>query len=148
MADKVRPYWERLSLSDMSHSQWEALCDGCGKCCLHKLEDEDTAELLFTSIACTLLDTHSCQCRDYNKRLQRVPDCVDIRKHDLDELRYMPSSCAYRLIHEGKPLAPWHPLVSGYEDSVHVAQMSVRDRVVSEDDIYKDDWDLYIVDNL
>lgn len=148
MADKVRPYWERLSLNDMSHSQWEALCDGCGKCCLHKLEDEDTAELVFTSIACTLLDSHSCRCSDYSKRLQRVPDCVDIRKHDLDELRYMPSSCAYRLIHEGKPLAPWHPLVSGDADSVHAAQMSVRDRVVSEDDIDEDEWDLYIVDNL
>lgn len=148
MADKVRPYWERLSLADMSHNQWEALCDGCGKCCLHKLEDEDSAELLFTTVACTLLDSHSCRCRDYSKRFQRVPDCVDIRQHDLDELRYMPSSCAYRLIHEGKPLAEWHPLVSGVASSVHAAQMSVRDRVVSEDDIDEDDWDLYIVDNL
>ena len=141
-------FWEHIPLKQMTDSQWESLCDGCGKCCLHKLEDEDTGELLFTTIACQLLDCGSCRCMDYANRLHRVPDCIDIRAHDLDQLRYMPETCAYRLLHEGKGLPDWHPLVSGDLSSVHDAQMSVRNRVISESAVAEDDWDLYIIDQL
>lgn len=141
-------FWETLTLSEMTTSQWESLCDGCGKCCLHKLEDEDSGELLFTAVACQLLDCESARCRDYENRLKRVPDCVDIRAHDLDSLIYMPDTCAYRLLHEGKRLPEWHPLVTGDSETVHRAQMSVRNRAISELDVSEEDWDLYLIEDL
>jgi uncharacterized protein len=125
-------FWQHKALDGMSQQEWESLCDGCGKCCLHKLEDIDTGELAFTNVACRLLDIGACRCGSYEKRDTLVPDCVVLNPLNVAELAWMPSTCAYRLLAEGKPLAHWHPLVSGDPDSVHRAGISVRGRCVSE----------------
>ena len=126
------PFWERKKLAEMSPEEWESLCDGCAKCCLHKLEDIDTGELAFTNVACRLLDIGACRCGNYERRNTLVPDCVVLNPKKVSELVWMPSTCAYRLLAEGKRLAHWHPLVSGDPDSVHRAGISVRSRCISE----------------
>ncbi|MEO0912837.1 MAG: YcgN family cysteine cluster protein, partial [Pseudomonadota bacterium] len=128
---------------------WEALCDGCGKCCLLKLEDEETAEVEYTNIACKLLDTETCRCTDYPNRKAKVPDCVVISPEKIAEIAYwMPRTCAYRLLAEGKPLQPWHPLVSGDPESVHTVGISLAGRMVLEDHVHADDLEDYIVEGL
>lgn len=128
----AQPFWKTKTLEEMSPSEWESLCDQCGRCCLHKLRDEDTQALHFTNVACRLLDTHSCQCSDYPRRRRRVPDCVSLTPAVVREIDWLPPSCGYRRLAEGKDLAWWHPLVSGDPDTVHEAGISVRDRAVSE----------------
>lgn len=130
MAEK--PFWQTVKLADMTAAQWEALCDGCAKCCLVKLQDEDSGEIVFTDIVCNLLDQQSCRCTHYEERTKLVPDCVKLSKDNLDKIDFMPPSCAYRLLHEGKDLPQWHPLVSGHADSVVEAGMSVKGRVIAE----------------
>ncbi len=138
---ETRPFWRTKTLEDMSASEWESLCDGCARCCLDKLEDEDTADVHFTDIGCTLLDAKTCRCRDYRRRQQRVPDCVKLTPEAVRTLRWLPVTCAYRLVAEGKDLPDWHPLVSGSPDSVHEAGVSVRGRVIaSEDDLDQELW--------
>ena len=127
-----RPFWKSKTLEEMTSEEWESLCDGCGRCCLHKLRDDDTSALAFTNVACRLLDTHSCQCSDYQKRKRRVPDCVSLTPAVVRAIDWLPPSCGYRRLAEGKDLAWWHPLVSGDKNTVHEAGISVRDRVVSE----------------
>jgi len=127
-----KPFWETVALHDMTREQWESLCDGCGKCCLLKLEDEDTLELSYTNVACRLLDLGTCQCTRYEERARLVPDCVTLTPDIIPNLRWMPRSCAYRRIYEGKPLLWWHPLISGDPETVHAAGVSVRGRVISE----------------
>lgn len=130
------PFWQTTALEDMTPEQWESLCDGCGKCCLHKIQDEDEkgrpTEVLYTSVACRLLDLKTCQCSDYANRWDFVPDCVQLYAGALARLDWLPSSCAYRLLYEGKDLPEWHPLVSGDPTTVHKAGMSVRGRCISE----------------
>ena len=126
------PFWETTALADMTQEQWESLCDGCGRCCLHKLRDADTDELAFTDVACRLLDTHTCQCRNYASRRAHVPDCVQLTPALLDAIDWLPPSCAYRRVHEGRGLPAWHPLRSGTPNTVHSSGASVRDRVISE----------------
>ncbi|MDG2034931.1 MAG: YcgN family cysteine cluster protein, partial [Rhodospirillales bacterium] len=124
------PFWKQKSLFELSLDEWESLCDGCGKCCLHKLEDEDTDEIFYTNVACALLDIGTCRCTNYVERTFRVPDCVELTAKNLMSLKWLPPTCAYRLIHEGKDLAWWHPLVSGDPDTVHRANVSVQGRGV------------------
>ncbi|MFK7876834.1 MAG: YcgN family cysteine cluster protein, partial [Paracoccaceae bacterium] len=113
-------FWERKSLSKMSKPEWEALCDGCGKCCLNKLEDEDSGHVALTRVACRLLDDATCRCAHYENRHQFVPDCIVLSPENLvDNLYWMPETCAYKLLHTGKSLFDWHPLISGTADSVH-----------------------------
>jgi len=127
-------FWEQKRLEQMDSGEWEALCDGCGKCCLHKLEDEETGELYPTNVACRLLDRHAGRCRDYAHRRRFVPDCVQLTPAKLGTLDWLPSTCAYRLVADGKPLPDWHYLVSGSRETVHEAGISVRGWTVSEDD--------------
>lgn len=128
------PFWKRKSLPEMTSAEWESLCDGCGQCCQHKLEDEDSGQIAITNVVCRLLDTERCRCTRYSERNRLVPDCIVLTLENVGALRWMPQTCAYRLIAEGKDLEPWHPLVSGDPESVHKAGVSVRGRVISERD--------------
>ncbi len=125
-------FWRDKRLQDLTPEEWEALCDGCGRCCLIKLEDEDTAELYFTNVACHLLDQTRCRCRDYSQRVELVPDCLVLTSAHAEVYAQLPETCAYRLRAEGLPLPDWHPLVSGDPESVHRAGISVRGKTVSE----------------
>lgn len=141
-------FWE-LPLHRLSSKEWEALCDGCGKCCLNKLEDEDTGEVAFTNVACRLLDGESCQCTSYPTRHRYVPECVVLSPGKMDEVAYwLPATCAYRLRYEGKPLRKWHPLISGDPETVHTAGISMRGRTVSETTISEEDWEDHIIEDL
>lgn len=125
-------------MAKMSPSEWESLCDGCGKCCCIRLEDEDTGKIFITDVACHLFDAGSCQCSDYPNRSKKVPDCVTLTPENVDSLKWMPQTCAYRLVAEGKDLPEWHHLVTGSRQSIHDAGMSVQDAVVSEEYIHED----------
>ena len=132
MAMAEDPFWRRKTLAEMTRGEWESLCDGCAKCCLDKLQDDDTGEISYTEVACRLLDLGTCRCTDYANRKRFVPDCVVLTARTVARLTWLPSTCAYRLISEGKDLAWWHPLVSGDPESVHRAGVSVRGRAVPE----------------
>ncbi len=146
--DSMRPrFWERIALGEMRPAEWEALCDGCGKCCLNKLEDEDTGEIAFTNIACRLFDNDTCQCGNYAIRKQLVPECIVLSPRNIAEVaHFMPRSCAYRRLKEGRGLADWHPLVSGDPESVHRAGISVRGATVPEFAVPEEDWEDHIID--
>jgi hypothetical protein len=145
MGELNRPFWEAKSLRQMDRAEWESLCDGCGKCCVHKLEDEDTGELVATNVACRLLDRRTGRCKDYRNRRAYVPECVRLTPEKVHELDWLPSTCAYLLLAEGKPLPAWHPLVSGDPETVHSAGQSVRGWTVSEDDV-GDDLENFVID--
>ena len=147
MADLRPKFWETVPLARMSRAEWEALCDGCGKCCLNKLEDEDTGEVALTRVACRLLDGESCQCAQYPIRHQFVPECIVLTPKTIrDNLYWLPQTCAYRLMHEGRPLYDWHPLVSGDPESVHRAGVSVRGMTIPEFEVDEDDWEDHIIE--
>lgn len=124
-------FWESVPLEAMNGAEWEALCDGCGKCCMSKLIDDDTDEIYYTTVACRLFDAGFCRCTDYENRQELVPDCVRLTPENVRTIPWLPRTCAYRLIAEGTPLYEWHPLISGDADSVHAASMSMRDRVTA-----------------
>lgn len=136
-------FWEQRPLTELSRDEWESLCDGCGRCCLHKLQDADTDEIYFTNVACRLLDPHTCRCSDYEGRHQQVADCIVLRPGDISGLEWLPSTCAYRRLSEGKALPEWHHWISGDVEAVHAAGVSIRGRVVHEQDVQ--DWEEHIV---
>ncbi len=146
--DGLRPrYWETTPLSRMTPREWEALCDGCGKCCLNKLEDEVTQEVALTRVACRLLDGESCRCAQYETRRRIVPECVQLTARTLKDTAYwMPETCAYRRLHLGQGLPSWHPLLTGTPDSVHHAGVSVRGWTVPEFQVSEEDWEDHVVD--
>lgn len=125
-------FWETTALEEMTPAQWESLCDGCGRCCLEKLEDEDTREIYYTNVACRLLNLSTGRCKDYANRSRRVPTCITLSLKDLKDPYWLPSTCAYRLLAEGQPLPVWHPLVSGDPDSLRLAGRSILGRIISE----------------
>lgn len=129
----------------MTGPEWERLCDGCGRCCLNKLEDEDTGEIYYTNVACHLLDLETCSCRDYLHRLERVPTCIKVKTQTPAQIKELPRSCAYRHLANGESLPDWHPLISGTPDSVHTAGISVCGRAVSEEYIHPDQLPEHII---
>lgn len=139
-----KPFWETKSLQEMSSDEWESLCDGCAKCCLHKLEDEDTGEVFYTKVTCRYLDD-DCRCTEYQDRNTLVPNCVWLKPEDVDEFHWLPMTCAYRLVAEGKPLPQWHPLISGNSDSVHDAGVSIRGRALNEQYVHPDGMEEHII---
>ncbi|MFK7816152.1 MAG: YcgN family cysteine cluster protein [Gammaproteobacteria bacterium] len=134
-AKPEKPFWKTKALAEMSQKEWESLCDGCGKCCLIKLEDAETKELFYTDVACHMLDAKTCQCKDYKNRRTLVDDCLQLEVDDVEEFKWLPKSCSYRRVHEGKGLPKWHYLVSGDRKLVHKKKKSVKDRVVSETEV-------------
>lgn len=133
MPRMAEPFWKTVALEEMSVPQWESLCDGCGKCCLSKLEDEDTGEIYFTSVGCRLFDAGACRCGDYANRFAKVADCVRLTPQNVRTISWLPSTCAYRLVAAGEDLAWWHPLVSGNAQTVHDAGISVRGKVTASE---------------
>ncbi len=127
-----KPFWQTKSLEQMTVREWESLCDGCGLCCLIRFEDEDSGRIIPTRVACRLFDGDACRCSDYADRKSHVSDCVKLTPYNIEDLPWMPPSCAYRRLHEGKPLPLWHPLITGDPESVHRAGVSVRGQTVSE----------------
>lgn len=139
------PFWRRKRLKEMSDTEWESLCDGCGKCCLIKLEDENTGRIVHTCVACKLLDPTTARCSDYDARRFHVPDCISLREVDILSLRWLPDSCAYLRLARGQELPDWHPLLSGDSDSVERAGQSARGRVISEVHVREEDQQDYTV---
>ena len=141
-------FWKTKRLDEMTEAEWESLCDGCGRCCLNKLEEEETGDIYWTNVACKLLDHVSCRCSSYEDRHDYVPDCVKLDVQEVMEQTYtwLPPTCAYRLLAIGRDLYWWHPLVSGDPATVHLAGISVRRRVISEADIPEDTLEDHIVD--
>ena len=125
-------FWETKKLAEMTAEEWESLCDNCGKCCLHKLEDEDTGKIAFTSVACRLINLNTCRCTRYNERTKLVVECLDIRKLDVENFNWLPATCAYRLLNEGKKLPAWHPLLTGSPASVKRAGVSISSYAIKE----------------
>ncbi len=138
-------FWETKSLSELTPAEWEALCDGCARCCLNKLMDDQTSEVFYTDVACRFLDIGACRCRAYANRFALVPDCVHLTPDMIRSCHWLPSTCAYRLVADGRPLPTWHPLVTGRRDSPHRAGMSLRDHAISEDTVPPDELTEHIV---
>lgn len=140
-------FWETVPLAKMTKPEWEALCDGCGKCCLNKLEDEETGEVALTRIACRLLDGESCRCAQYPIRHQFVPECIVLTPKTIkDNMYWLPQTCAYRRMYQGKPLFDWHPLVSGDPEAVHRAGQSVRGITIPEFGVPEEDWEDHVIE--
>lgn len=140
-----QPFWKTKSLTEMTHGEWESLCDGCGRCCLNKFENEDTGKIYYTDVACKLLNLDTCRCSNYQQRTKIVKDCLVITPTNLPSMNCLPATCAYRLLHEGRDLYSWHPLISGNKQSVNEAGISVYGRVVSEIGMSDEDMEDRIV---
>jgi len=141
----VPDWWHDKSLAELNETEWEALCDGCAKCCLHKLEDEDSGEVLYTKVRCRYLDEQTCRCTDYAHRSVLVPHCIQLRVEDVHALDWLPSTCAYRLRAKGQRLPQWHPLVSGEANTVYEAGVSIRGRAISDEYVHPDGFDEHVV---
>ena len=144
----LRPrFWETVPLTRMTRAEWEALCDGCGKCCMNKLEDEDTGDVVLTRVACRLFDDSTCRCSQYPIRHQFVPECIVLKPGNMDRnLYWMPETCAYKLLWRGRPLFDWHPLISDDPQTVHEAGVSMQGRTIPEFEVDEDDWEDHIIE--
>lgn len=140
-------FWKTKSLAEMTRSEWESLCDGCARCCLYKFEDEDTGEYFYTNVICRFLNTDTCRCTVYDERTVMMPTCLTLNAHLAGELKWMPESCAYRMLAEGRPLADWHPLISGNPNTIHEVGISVRGKTLTEADVDMDNLEDYIIDD-
>ncbi len=141
-------FWEKKRLTDMTDREWEALCDGCGRCCLNKLEDPDTGVVALTRIACRLLDDQTCQCAQYDIRHQFVPECIQMTPKSIPLHAYwLPETCAYKRLHDGNPIPEWHPLITGDPNSVHTAGISVQGWTIPEFEIPEEDWEDYVIED-
>ena len=138
-------FWEEKSLTEMTKQEWESLCDGCAKCCLIKLEDIDTAKVYYSKVVCKLMDQNTCQCTNYQERSTIVSDCVWLTPKDIDQFHWLPSTCAYRLLAEGKSLEWWHPLISGDPATVHEAGVSIRGRCISEEHVHPNGYEEHLI---
>jgi len=138
------PFWQTKRLDQMNDDEWESLCDGCGQCCLNKLQDADTDEIYFTNVACNQLNIKTCQCRNYERRFEYEEDCIKLTRENLTQFNWLPRTCAYRLLGEGKGLPAWHPLVSGSKSAMHAQRISVRYIAVRESEVR--DWEDHIID--
>lgn len=140
------PFWKTKTLDEMTPQEWESLCDGCGRCCLIKLEEDETGKVYFTDVSCHMLDRHSCQCSDYADRRRHVPDCVTLTPQLLREIDWLPPTCAYKLVERGEDLYWWHYLVSGDRETVHQAGVSVRGKVAATDkEVGEGNWEQHLV---
>ncbi len=139
-------FWRNKALDQLNSAEWEALCDGCGLCCMNKLEDWDTGEIFWTNVACTLLDGRTCRCKDYSNRFDHVPDCINLDAETVKKTPWLPATCAYLLVHEGKELFSWHPLISGDDQSVHEANISVKNQTISEDHVPVEEFENHLHD--
>jgi uncharacterized cysteine cluster protein YcgN (CxxCxxCC family) len=142
----IMPFWEEKSLAEMSEAEWEALCDGCGRCCLIKLEDEDSGEIITSDVRCKLLDGDTCACTDYPNRQKKVPDCIKLTPENVLTIPWIPVTCAYRRLAERRGLAWWHPLITGDMQAIEDVGVSVRGRTVSETEVAPDTWEDHAVD--
>jgi len=138
-------FWRAKSLQEMTRDEWDSVCDGCGKCCLHKLEDEDTGDVFYTKVACRYLDHDTCRCNDYANRQTLVAGCTVLTPENIQEAWWLPETCAYRLLDQGLPLFDWHHLVSGDPGSIHHAGMSVSGRVIAESAVAEEDLEDYVI---
>ena len=138
-------WWNTKTLAELTQSEWESLCDGCAKCCLHKLEDEDSGNIFYTKVRCKHLDEEQCRCTDYANRSTLVPNCIQLNRDNVADLNWLPSSCAYRLRANNQPLEQWHPLVSGSKTTVHEAGISIRGRAISDEYVHPDGFDEHII---
>jgi len=145
MAELKQNYWQGRALESFSQEEWEALCDGCGKCCLNKLEDWDTGEIHWTSVACKLLDDKSCQCKNYKNRFDEVPDCLALTPESVREITWLPDTCAYELVKNGQDLPEWHYLKTGDKNSVHLSHNSVQGKTVSEEGLEPEDLENFLI---
>lgn len=148
MTNNKKKFWETTPMEEMTTRQWESLCDGCGRCCLEKLEDEDTGEVFYTSVACRFLNIEICRCSVYEKRAALASECLFLTPEKARTIDWLPATCAYRLLAEGKPLEWWHPLVSGDPDTIHQAGISVRDKIISAGHIDPDHLDAYVIEGI
>jgi uncharacterized cysteine cluster protein YcgN (CxxCxxCC family) len=137
-------FWEQKTLAELNPQEWESLCDGCAKCCLHKLEDEDSGEVFYTKVVCRYMD-EQCRCTEYQQRNVLVPNCVWLKPEDVAEFHWLPQTCAYRLVAEGKPLPDWHHLISGDSNTVHESGISIKGRALSEDYVHPDGFEEHII---
>lgn len=138
-------FWEQKTLAELNPTEWESLCDGCGKCCLNKITTDDPDEFLYTRIACRLLDTDSCRCSNYENRFQHVKACEQLTPQTVKDLKWLPNTCAYRLVAQRQPLPAWHHLVCGDKNAIHAADESVRGGIISEEFVHEDGWDEHII---
>ena len=145
MSSEALAWWNSKPLGDLSAAEWESLCDGCAKCCLHKFEDDESGEVFYTKVRCRYLDEEDCRCSDYARRSSLVPNCIQLHPDDVPDYDWLPTTCAYRLRANDKPLPAWHPLVSGDAKSVHTAGISIRGRTVSDEFVHPDGYEEHII---